>query len=866
MLAGGDEPFTGRRGEVERLDALWAAAAEGTRQVVLVSGEPGIGKTSLAAETARRVHEQGGAVLYGRCDEEAVVPYQPFVEALRPYVTAASPSSLNEQLRGLGHDLARLFPELDGRFPELAPVVAVDAETERYRLFEAVANLLNGIGRGQPALVVLDDLQWASRATLVLLRHVIRSTPNAAMLFLITFRDAGMDRSAALDELFAELEREPQVTRVVLTGLSEPEVADLVGARSGTSASDDVITELYRVTDGSPFFVAELVRHLLDTGAWTSVLERSTPFDLDRLGLPHGVRALVAHRLRRVDESVRETLAVASVVGPAFDFDLLATASERPAPEVLDALDRASRAGLVRSVDGRPGRYAFAHDLVRQAVYDELGVAARAHAHADVGRALEGRGASSREDVLALARHLSLAAPLGDPARAIECLARAGQLALTELAFDEAPGHLQRALELLDEHRPHDTERRIDLLIDLGDALLYTDQLAGEQAAFRAIGAARDADAHEAFARAVLLYCRSAVELGPDESTLLDEARVRLGTEHGALRARLMAVEAFKRATYVMTDHEDGQALAARALDLARTVDDPETLGDALFTRAVSAPVALTPDARLALGQELVALGERAGPGPWTQGLRVLAVAHLEAADAEGLDATIHELRQVGERAHWLPATAFAAQWEATRALFEGRFEDFSRWSASMLDQTRAYRGVAAMAVVQRYYFDREQGRVPSLAMLEEAARARPGNRYLLSMCAAAQLEAGEPERARTSLDALATDQFAAVARESGAPASLALLSEVTSVVGSDAQRAALAAVLEPYRERMLVSLLGLACLGATERHLAMLAAASGRSDDAAADFAIAANRERTLGATAALTRHAALAGSNPLG
>src|SRR3954454_859173 len=171
-FARGGEPLAGREAELEHCAQAWERAVSGVRQIVLLGGEPGVGKTRLANELSKRVYDRRGAVLYGRCDEEAIVPYQPFVEALRPCVNAYAPSVLRERLRGLEADLARVFPELLGRLPDAPTQVSGDAEADRYRLFEAITALVTGITATHPTLVVLDDLQWADKPTLLLLRHL----------------------------------------------------------------------------------------------------------------------------------------------------------------------------------------------------------------------------------------------------------------------------------------------------------------------------------------------------------------------------------------------------------------------------------------------------------------------------------------------------------------------------------------------------------------------------------------------------------------------------------------------------------------------------------------------------------------------
>ncbi|MGQ0833078.1 MAG: BTAD domain-containing putative transcriptional regulator [Microthrixaceae bacterium] len=421
-----DDLCLGRGDQLARLDVLWDKAQDGFRQAVLVAGEPGIGKTTLAAAFARRVHDSGGVVLYGRCDEDLGVAFQPFAEALRSLVAALP----DDQLLGLGHHaghLSRLLPELTLRLPNLASPIPADAEAERYTLFEAVVALLASAAQQGPVLLVLDDLHWAAKPTLLMLRHLVRAETAMRVMVVGTYRDTEVDRSHPFGDVLADLRREPAVARFALSGLDVDSVQELVAATAGHALDAtglELTDALHRQTNGNPFFVAEVLRHLAETGAvyqdaeghWTSDLA------MDQLGLPEGVRDVVGRRLSRLSAAANHALGVGAVVGPGFDLRLLEAIPEAgDAAVVLDALEEGVAAGLL-SEDR--GTYWFAHALVRQTLLDELTSTRRLRLHRRVAEAIE---TVAPDDLEALAFHFAEAALDGVADKAVDCALAAGR-------------------------------------------------------------------------------------------------------------------------------------------------------------------------------------------------------------------------------------------------------------------------------------------------------------------------------------------------------------------------------------------------------------------------------------------------------
>jgi class 3 adenylate cyclase len=493
--------FVGRDRELTGLEAAWEAARSGRRRLVLVVGEPGIGKTRLAAELGRHCHRGGATVLFGRCDEGTGVPYQPFVEALGAYVRQARAPVIGR----LGGELVRLVPEISGRAGDLVPPLQSDPETERYRLFDAVAAWLAAVSAEAPVLLVLDDLHWATQPTLALLAHLVRSGETLRLLIVASCRDSGLDVTPEMADATADLLRQPGVDRLRLGGLDEKGVAAFLEAQARHELDDTgraLAGDLRAETGGNPFFVGQMVRHLNESGAvvrrdgrWTS--ERS----LSEVGVPETVRDVIVQRLARLPDETREALAVAAVIGDRFELAPLVHAGGQTEMAALRALDPAIAARLVSEADGS---YRFVHALVRATLYEGLPRASRVEFHARVGEAIESVHAARLDDHLpALARHFGLAGS-AQRTKAGEYAALAGDRALAQFAHDEAAGWYTQALDLLELSGGSDEGRRCDLLTSLGEA----QQRAGNPASRHTLlDAARRAEAQrdsERLARAAL--------------------------------------------------------------------------------------------------------------------------------------------------------------------------------------------------------------------------------------------------------------------------------------------------------------------------------------------------------------------------
>jgi hypothetical protein len=513
--ASGETPFVGRDAERVQLAEAWTRARDGQRQLVLLGGEPGIGKTRLSLEFARGCADQG-TVLTGRCDEDALVPYQPFVEALSWYARACPEPHLRRVLAaaGGGGELGHFVPDFLTRVPDLPPPTPMNAQGQRFRLFETVNALLAAASHSFPVLLFIDDLHWADKPTLSLLRHLVRGSDPAALCVLGTYRESEVGAGHPLAELLADLRREQGVARISLSGLDGRSLTALVETlSSSTETSPTLVRQLTESTGGNPFFVGEMLRHLGETGALTrgqDVNPRTAA--TTTIGLPEGVREVIVRRVTRLGEECARILTLAAVLGREFDLVTLAALSDRSEEELLDALEEAQRAQLVDESPGRPGRYSFHHALIRDTLYNGLAASRRIRFHRRAGEALEQMAGQGDAPLADIAHHFVQAASIGVADKAADYATRAGDRMADALAHEEATRFYDLALGVLEAlpAGPAVEQQRVALHRRRGQAFGNLAQWAPQRAALEE--ALRHLDAAQIEERCEILseLCQSA--------------------------------------------------------------------------------------------------------------------------------------------------------------------------------------------------------------------------------------------------------------------------------------------------------------------------------------------------------------------
>ncbi len=651
-FGGSHDRFVGRARELSSIQDACEDARGGRLRLVLIEGEPGIGKTRLAAEVARTVDEQGGFVLYGRCADGLAIPYLPFVEALQGFILRWDPGQLETSLGPLAGELTRLVPTLPHHLPSLPAPLHAEAETERYRLFEAVSGWLATASQVIPLILVADDLHWADAPTLHLFRHVLRSLDPMHVCLVGTYRSTDLDTQQPLVPFLADIRAMPVVQRITLTGLNSTDVGSMLGDQQVA----DVTLWVHAQTDGNPLYATELHRHLVDSGV---IERRSGGWEIvgriDDAGVPSELRQLVNLRASRLPSPAADVLAIASVLGFEFDVGLLIRLCDHSEDAVLDALDHARRVGLVDDVERKRDRCAFVHALVRTAIYDGLSVPRRMRMHLRAARALEAM-AGPDVPLAELAHHYAEAAPLGEEARAVRYLMLAGEQARTGLAFEQAAAHFERALRVLDDTPHGDGSRRCDLEIALGEALHRSGDARHRDVLIAAADRARTMGDAERLGRAGLALNKmgSPSSAGAEDRVIvdiLDDALAGLPEEDSPLRARLMATLAGELVWRVDMGRRRELGEAARAM--ARRLG-PEVLAEVVYPAhfATSGPDNL--DERIAQATELIETAARIGDREQIcRGHMVLVDALIETGDVDAADEAmvtaerlIAELRQ----------------------------------------------------------------------------------------------------------------------------------------------------------------------------------------------------------------------------
>lgn len=457
-------PFVGRERELATLRAHLDAAKGGAGGVVLVAGEPGIGKTRLLAELAGRARADGWQVLTGRAhDTEGMPPYLPFIEALRAAVRDGSPERLRAQLGRGAAEVARLLPELRELLPDLPVSPPVSPEQERYRLFEGVCDALDGIARGGEIglLLMLDDLHWADTSTLALLQHLARRLAGVPTLVVAAYRTVAAEPAKAFTDTLAALAREGAPVPLVLPPLGMGETAVLAAGIAGGEVAEPVAAAIQRATEGNPFFIGEVVRHLQAEGRNLRQPGAAT----GDITVPELVRQVIVVRLGQLRPATTALLRQGAVLGDGFTLEVARTASGLEDDAALDALEEALDAGMLRA---EGDAYHFAHALIRRTLYDALSPPRRQRLHLRAAEAIEtAHGRQLGPHVAALATHYRLAGAATDPEKAITYALQAGETAQAVFAWEEAAHHWQAALELM-EAQDVVPERRTALLRRLG--------------------------------------------------------------------------------------------------------------------------------------------------------------------------------------------------------------------------------------------------------------------------------------------------------------------------------------------------------------------------------------------------------------
>jgi class 3 adenylate cyclase/tetratricopeptide (TPR) repeat protein len=869
--------YVGRLAERDRLTDLWEQAREGALRIALIGGEAGVGKTRLSTHLALQAHGEGATVLYGRCDEDLGVPYQPWVQALGHLVGEAPQQLIDEHVARHGGDLARLVPALGDRVTDLPAPRQSDPETERYLLYAAIAGLLELAGDLQPLLLILDDLHWADGPTLSLLRQIVAQGSSIPAMVLGTYRDTDLSREHPLTALLADLHREQGVERIKLTGLQATDVLGLMEAAAGHELDEDgraLAGEITRETAGNPFFTGEVLRHLTESGAIVQEQQNGrwrVVGEVTELGLPQSVREVVGRRVERLGPDARTALSAAAVIGRDFDLDLLSEVVELPEDRLLDLLEQGVAASLLRESPERAERFTFAHGLVEHTLYEDLGRARRARLHKRVAVALEEQcGDEPGERLGELAAHWAAAVVSADPAKAIHYAQRAAEHALAQLAPDEAARWYRQALELYDQAPGGERSTRCELLIGLGRAQREIGNPEYRQTLLDAAALARDLGHADQLVRAVLANSRGWMsQVGAVDHARVQalQAAVEAISDDDPRRARVLTLLAVE--LHHAGDPARCERLTTEAVELARATGDRFELA---YTLANAASAILVPDTvaqRSAMSEELFELAQRLDdPRLTLYAAAWRMIIGLELGDPARVQSSLATMRALAAAVPEPSLEFLRLMLESGWALAQGEIQAAEQWAIKMFEvgtasgQPDATTTFGAMLLGIRGYQARMGELVEQLMQLAGAEHSPAAWR---GAAAKALAESGREDEARALV--LAED-FQSVPWDwmwLGTICSWGIICARLQI----AERAGeLHELLAPFADRLAVS--GVLVTGSVPTVLGALAATLERYEQAEDYFAAAAELEQRFGAPLFLARtragwaHALIARGRP--
>ena len=849
--------LVGRESELatlrQRLDA-----EDGGGGVVLLAGEPGVGKTRLLLEAAEHAQNNGWQVLIGHAyDSEGMPPYLPFEEAISGIVRATPNTKLHAEIVEAAPEIALLIPELRDRVQRAAPRPSLGPEGDRYRLFEGVAQVLGDIARSSPRglLLCLEDLHWADDSTLSLLEHIARQLADIRVLIAVTYRDTELETSRSLARTLEQIARQGSVLRLDIERLVHEEVGALLAKLGGPEPPASLIEAVYAETEGNPFFVREVFEYLQEEGR---LLDTSGRWRVDlhiaESDVPPSVRLVISRRLERVSERCRRTLSLAALIGRSFDYELLRVVSDLGNEALLDALDEAERAHLLESTTAG---LTFAHELVRQTLVNSLTQPRRQNIHLRIAQTMEAIYARNLAPYVSeLAGHFRLAGNSADANKTIAYCVRAAGAAQALFAYADAVSNLEAALAAQERAQLEDASQKCDLLLQLGEALMpageprravevATQALAlaeapGDSKAGTASDPERGARACRVAIMAMYRYGGS-VMWGTPEWAQWAQCADRYAAEGTVDRVYAdYALAAF--------EHNPGRfrawrAQRERALSLARRLDqaDPLFLAAWLFISFDGAPQHQAE--RRHLVEELAA---RPKEGVNTRTLcSVLAVGgdtFLGWGDRDRAEALWHQVSDLAARTRDPFARLYSLWGEVAARLLAGEFERAVELGDALESRGADY-GMAVMGRViadslvwrPRLYLGRFE---EALAALGEPGRlaVAPEALYLAAKRVLTLAHLGRAEEARTALGQVVEKLEGALGEEDETPAFMLLyLLEAAVLLEERALVEAFAARLSSLAHLAGTHSHNMTCFG---RHLGAAAALLGKPEEARGYYA----------------------------
>ncbi len=828
--------FVGRDVELVRLLASLASASSGRGSLFLIGGEPGIGKSRLADEFAARARRDGVQVLWGRCWEGAgAPPYWAWIQALRGFLRDADPVEVRSLLGAGAADVAQMLPEIRTLIADL-PQAPPDSDSARFQLFNSTVTFMRNFARVTPTVMILDDLHAADTPSILLLRFLATQLSSMRLVVVGTYRDLVITPDHPLAPALTEMAREPITQLISLRGLHEAGVAEFIRTATGHEAAERIARAMWRETSGNPLFLGEALR-LLQSERRLDDVAKGTSL---RLSVPAGVREVITRRLAQLSQATVRLLTIGAALGPEFSVDAVRHISGEDSNSALEMIGEAMKAGLVLPVAASAGQFRFSHDLVRESLVGDQMAGARVELHRRVAEALEEMyGAEDEAHQAELAYHYFEAAEGGSGSenRAIAEKAQrfaeqAGNVATSALAYEEADRFFRMSLAALDRGGAPDPLVRTRLLLDIGEVDSRSGDLDSAQRAYlEVVELTRRSGDVRNLARAVLGYGGRVGWARPGADTrlipLLHEALALLGGADDRLRVRLMTrlACAFRSSP---DKREQSDSLSREAVETARRLDDPATLGYALVGRYYAVLWPENADQRIDLATETVEVANAAGDAELLVDGHLLLwlsdTEHGRKPDArsslDDVSRLALELRQPAQM--WLGIGP-----RALVALMEGDFDLAERLIQEQMEVSQplsAVRDNVSAARMHAFLLAHERDQLvtvePEVRLAVDEFPWYPLHRAALAILL---LETGRREEAKRVFAALADNAFAALYRDNEWLLGMSLASYCCSKLHDAAAAADLYEQLVPFAGRHAIGHAE-GSVGIVDRYLGLLA------------------------------------------
>lgn len=837
--------FVGRENELARAREMLNEAGAGSGSLLLISGEPGSGKTRLADQFAVYASLFGFQSIASRCYEgEGAPPFWPWVQIVRAFAQEQDPADLAAMMGPGAADIAQVVPELHERIPNLAPAASLPPEQARFRFFDSMSTFVKEAAKRKPLVLILDDLHWADKPSLLLLQFLAQELRNTRIFVVGTFRDTDFWPRHPLALTLGELSRQGFSERIRLKGLTQADVARFIELTAGLRPPENLVRSVYQVTEGNPFFVNEVVSLLVTEGGFDRV-DEIAPL---AIRLPEGVREVVGRRLAHLSEECNRILTIASVLGREFSLNVLLALGE-PSEQLLESLESAVAARIIAGSPGAMGLHTFTHALIRETLYEGISPSRRAAIHRKVGEALERISTNGDEPCLTeLAHHFFQAASGGAADKAVTYAALAAQRETELLAYEKAVASLERglyALDIRDQDRGEpDRALRCELLLSLGEAQTRAgiadkarENFIAAAAVARRLGDARKlARASLAIGAALPVgtYYGSVDQL---HVSLLEEAIRALGHSDHALLSRLLAQ--LSLALYYSPERR--ARLSHQAVEMAQQVGDTDALIAALYSKCLALEGSNRTHERLQAADEVIRVAEAAGYKEMAlRGYYRRFRDLMELGDIPAMEEVRKKYaRLAGELRQ--PLYLWLAQFtKASSALLEGRFEDCERYAKEALSigERAQDRNATLFFQTLMVTLRRTQGRaIEMLEGVESFVDKYPSIPAWRATLAQIYCETGRIERAREEFEKLAANDFAVIPCDGPWLVAMALLSQVCSRL-KDAERAiVLYNAMRDFGGHNIVIGMAAVFYGPVSHYLGMLSAVLRRWDEAERHF-----------------------------